>query len=636
MNWFKIICLPILYFNYTLLFGQSNSLTDTNSNKVDYEKNADAVIILDSGYYTVSTDYNLLFDHTQKIKIQTEAGLPFANFEIPFSENDSLLQFTGEIISPNSTQKIDKRKVKIEKTTNGNFIAQINLTDAKVGDEIKFYYKLRLAGLENMNNWYFQNDIPVRKSTLTTKIPSFIFYYKFLEGQRNLNNVDRSITSEKFGDEDYNFQLETYQMDSLPAYRNEPDTPGEEFFISKLTFHLSEYTIPNQPTKYFLPASYEDLSINWASDSYFKQIYQEERYLQEKIDQIYHRKFTDEKNIRSLYYFIRNNFTADNSLYDDDLSETFKRRAGNEQQLNMLLAKMLNQAGFSAYLLALSTLDNRPVYPALPYFSLFNKFVVMVKTADQTYFLDASDPHLLFNMLSPNCINSGALMISRVNNGMIPLDYLFDDTEIVMAKITVTDSSSMQVAYKNTRKGYSVYTFDTKYLQNYKSYNDYLIETIFMNPNWNIMSHEIKDNFDQNKFVTEDLSFTTNLSEKVNQDIISIPSTLRNDFIQNPFPAIDRQNPITLYTPINRKGQYEITIPEGYSIQNIPQAGAMSLEDDAGKFFYEVVQNGNTINISYTLTVNKVIYLPSEYAQLSEFFEQVSLRFQQTVDIKKN
>lgn len=639
MNFIKTVSLLIFFVNGSLAYSQESNDTLEALTDRSYEKNASALITLDSGFYSITNDYKLVFDHTQKIKILKEEGLAYANFQIPFSKDDSLVSFTAQILNSKNKTLTDgisyQATPQITTSIDGNLTASIKLSNVKVGDVLQFRYTLMLSTLENINTWYFQNDIPVSKSIITLKIPSFIFYYKFLEGQRKLNDISRQITKEELNDKSYNFQLEMFEMNNIPAYIKEVDIPGNEYFISKLSFYLSEFTLPNQSTKYLLPASYEELAANWAADKYFNQVNRSGKYLEEKIAQIYHKQFSDQKNISSLYYFMRNNFTVNNTLYDDDLFDTYKRRSGNEQQINMLLAKILNQAGFDSYMIALSTIENRPSYPIYPYFSLFNKFVVMVKTYNQTYFLDATDPHLLFNMLAPNSINNSGLYISKVNNGMIPVDYLFDDREEVNIQIEVLKKDSLLINYRNIRNGYSVYSFDTRYLENYKSYNDFLIETIFNQPEWNIISHNVTDNFTENKSVIEELQFGK--KQTVNtESIISIPVSINNDFALNPYPRTDRQNPITLYTPIFRKGTYTLTIPKDYTLAKLPQSHLAALPDEGGNFSFSVSQNGQQVEIAYLLQVNKVIFLSNEYEQLSAFFDHVSTTFQQNIELTKD
>jgi hypothetical protein len=332
---------------------------------------------------------------------------------------------------------------------------------------------------------------------------------------------------------------------------------------------------------------------------------------------------------------VRNNFEVDNNLYDKNLQQTYNRRRGNEQQINMILAKMLNQAGYDAYLVALSTIDNRPVYPDFPYFELFNKYVVFVRTMDQNYFLDASDKNLLFNMLAPNCINNGGLIISKSSNGLYPLNFLFDDREEIEGNFSITDSATVAGKYRVKRDGYSVYTFDTQYLTDFRSYNDYLIETIFENPKWNIISHDVKDEFNDNKVIQEELVFARPF-DKTDGTTIRINPLIKNEFTSNPFPDVDRQNPITLYAPLYRKGSFTYKIPEGYSIQSLPQSNAVSMESFNCDFRYQVSRSGNTITLSYVIDVNKVIFMANEYKALSSFFDQVTKSLNQMIVLTKN
>ncbi len=607
--------------------------------KGDFIGDDEAVIQLDSGYIYYSNELELYFNHTIRIQILKESGKKWGNFSLPYAKEDSLIKIEGKVycLAGDKVQEatVKQSAFKVKEIEDNQLEASYNTNEVKVGDIVEFTYQLKFGDWKNIHNWYFQNDIPVLRSTFTTKIPSFIFFYKFLEGVRNLTDIERSITTDSIKGEPYNMQLETFEMDSIAAYKYEQDIPGDEFFISKLSYHLAEYTLPDFTTVYLLPQAYEELAFNWASDPYFNQIQLKAEYLNEKVDQIYHRSFTDEKNIQSFYFFVRNNFEVDNNLYDKNLQQTYNRRRGNEQQINMILAKMLNQAGYDAYLVALSTIDNRPVYPDFPYFELFNKYVVFVRTMDQNYFLDASDKNLLFNMLAPNCINNGGLIISKSSNGLYPLNFLFDDREEIEGNFSITDSATVAGKYRVKRDGYSVYTFDTQYLTDFRSYNDYLIETIFENPKWNIISHDVKDEFNDNKVIQEELVFARPF-DKTDGTTIRINPLIKNEFTSNPFPDVDRQNPITLYAPLYRKGSFTYKIPEGYSIQSLPQSNAVSMESFNCDFRYQVSRSGNTITLSYVIDVNKVIFMANEYKALSSFFDQVTKSLNQMIVLTKN
>jgi hypothetical protein len=180
-----------------------------------------------------------------------------------------------------------------------------------------------------------------------------------------------------------------------------------------------------------------------------------------------------------------------------------------------------------------------------------------------------------------------------------------------------------------------VYTFDTQYLTDFRSYNDYLIETIFENPKWNIISHDVKDEFNDNKVIQEELVFARPF-DKTDGTTIRINPLIKNEFTSNPFPDVDRQNPITLYAPLYRKGSFTYKIPEGYSIQSLPQSNAVSMESFNCDFRYQVSRSGNTITLSYVIDVNKVIFMANEYKALSSFFDQVTKSLNQMIVLTKN
>jgi len=635
-----LLCCIILFFTSFSAFSQSQKITNASFNVSGaFAKDADALVLLDSGYVYFDNALELYFKHTIQIHIINDNGKNWGKFQLPYTSKDSLIALSGKLYRQNEgrvlIRDLNSSRFTISKKDDNQIEASADPTELATGDIVEYSYLLKFGDWKNINEWYFQNDIPVLKSSFTTKIPSFILFYKFLEGVRNLDDMQRTIVKDTIQFEVFNMQRETFVMDSIPVYKEEDDVPGSEFFISKITYHLAEYTLPKQKTVFVLPESYMELAFNWASDPYFNQINVKSAYLQDRIDQLYHSTFTNEKNIQSFFFFVRNNFIIDNRLYDDDLEKTYKRGAGNEQQVNMLLAKMLNQAGFDAQLLAISTVDNRPVYPEFPYFELFNKFVVFVRTPAQNFFLDASDKNLLFNMLTPNSINNGALIVAKTSTGLVALEYLFDDREEAVARFEITDSATIAGNYKVKRDGYAVYAFDSQYLTNFRSYNDYIIETIFEHPNWNIIRHDVKEKFKENKEVNEELDYTRPF-DAYEDGVFSIKPIVKNEFVENPFPNVDRQNPITLYTPLKRKGSFSYEIPDDYEIVSIPQSYAISLDEYKCDFKYQVTKKDNLIRIGYIIDVNRVIFMANEYEMLSDFFNKISKALNQEIKLKKN
>jgi hypothetical protein len=327
--------------------------------------------------------------------------------------------------------------------------------------------------------------------------------------------------------------------------------------------------------------------------------------------------------MKGFYFFIRNNFSVDFSYTEKKLEEAYKARKGTPQQINMLLTKMLNQSGFDAYLIALSSLENRPTYPENPYFELFDSYVCMIRYNGQNYFMDASDKNLLFNMLPPNYINNGGLVISQEAPGFVPLDFNFEDKEMTTAEFQISDTGTIKGSYEVKRHGYAVYSFDARFLNNNRSYNDYLIETIFQNMDWNIRKHEVNDEFEENKYLKEYLSFERPADSTTN-NYMEIHPIIFNEFSENPLKAEKRQNPLTLYTPLMRTANYSYTIPEGWTVVEYPANKSIGMPDGKGKLQYQFKKTGNILQIEYTIDYDQVIYMPDEYPMIKTFMQNVT------------
>jgi len=596
--------------------------------------NAQAIILLDSGHSSYNENFDLIFTHTTKIEILSEEGLRWANVMIPYSEADSLIFIKGQTFNldaKDSLQIDSLQKSGIKKEIkNGVVENYFAMPKAKIGSIIEYTYQIKIADWKELNNWYFQNDIPVVKSTYTIEVPNYLLFYKYFEGSLGLDDFSRKTVKKMIKGKQTDVLIENFKIDSVPAFIEEEDVPGNNYFISKLKFKLAEYTLPNESTNFLLPQNYEELAYNWAGSPYFKQVYTRNSYLQKEIDRIYHPELFKLDVIKGFYFFFRNNFSVDLSYDSRELEEAYKARKGTPQQINMLLTKMLNQAGLDAYLIALSSLENRPTYPENPYFELFDVFVCMVRYNGKNYFLDASNKNLLFNMLPPNYINNGGLVISQKAPGFVPLEFNFEDKELIAAEFNVSDSGTIEGTYEVKREGYSVYSFDSRFLNNNRSYNDYLIETIFENMDWNIKKHEVKDEFDENQYLVEHLSFERT-ADSIAKNYMEIQPIIFNEFSENPLKAEKRQNPITLYTPLIRMGSYSYEIPEEWTVLEYPTDKSISLADGKGKFMYQFKKTGNTLKIEYTIDYDQVIYMPEEYLMIKKYMDIISETLNQKI-----
>ncbi|HAK78750.1 MAG TPA: hypothetical protein DCM71_18030 [Runella sp.] len=67
----------------------------------------------------------------------------------------------------------------------------------------------------------------------------------------------------------------------------------------------------------------------------------------------------------------------------------------------------------------------------------------------------------------------------------------------------------------------------------------------------------------------------------------------------------------------------------------LPQSISVSLPEGGGKFVFSSAQTENRITISSRLTLRKSSFLPEEYGQLKEFFDQLIAKHNEQIVLKK-
>ena len=79
----------------------------------------------------------------------------------------------------------------------------------------------------------------------------------------------------------------------------------------------------------------------------------------------------------------------------------------------------------------------------------------------------------------------------------------------------------------------------------------------------------------------------------------------------------------------------KITIPEGYTVDELPQSKVLMLPGNAGKYVYNVANTGNSITLLSNFQINKSLFLQTEYPNLREFYNQVIAKQAEQIVLKK-
>ena len=89
--------------------------------------------------------------------------------------------------------------------------------------------------------------------------------------------------------------------------------------------------------------------------------------------------------------------------------------------------------------------------------------------------------------------------------------------------------------------------------------------------------------------------------------------------------------------PIKSKDQYNLnlTIPDGYIVEELPEPINLKMDGDAGLFQFMTSQTGNRVQVISKVIIKKVHYEPEEYEVIKSFFDIIVEKHGEQIVLKK-
>ena len=104
---------------------------------------------------------------------------------------------------------------------------------------------------------------------------------------------------------------------------------------------------------------------------------------------------------------------------------------------------------------------------------------------------------------------------------------------------------------------------------------------------------------------------------------------------ENPFKLEKREYPVDYGSPLEKMYQCKFTIPDGYTIDELPKSIILKLPDNSARYVYSLVQNGNAISLTSNLQINNSLFSQDEYPHLREFYTQLVAKQAEQIVLKK-
>ena len=569
-------------------------------------------------------DYKIHDFYYKRIKIYKKAGFDYATVEIPYYVSSKGKELIASIKAYTYTL-VDGKIVKTALAKKQIFTKQISkfykakiftFPNIKEGSIITYSYTLLSPYLQRLDDVELQDYIPIKKEIISFRVPEGLAYRSILKGFLPIeNNEDGKIT-----------------LENIPAIKDEPYAGNIDNYKASIVYELASVEFPNYYKNY--STTWDAVGKKLLLDSKFGYQLKKNKFQEEDLTTFLKNTATDEDKMLKVFALIKQKikWNKKNGIYSSGIKDAYKKGEGNVADVNLALTVMLRNAGLDANPVLVSTVDHGiPLYPTI---AGFNYVIVMVKTNQGAYLLDATSKNSFPNVLPSRVLNFQGRALKKDGTSfwvnLYPNEFSKKETSL-MAKFTLDGfngfsrtslDNNIQLSYRNRLQGKD---------------KDALISWFEDNhPNVDLSDIRINnlDNLEKNcnqlvKFTTT--SFYEELGGK-----IFIDPLLYLKRTENPFKAKTREFPIFYDYPWYKSNTVSITIPKGYHIVSVPKETKYELPDELGGFAYKVIQKGNVITTKSIVNINKGVVAKRYYQDLKKLYTAIINKHDEKIVVAKD
>ncbi|KAF2341320.1 DUF3857 domain-containing protein [Flavobacterium tistrianum] len=626
---------------------------------------AAAAILYKKGTARIEYDPNdgfvTLTDVETRIKIYKKEGYDWANQEVWYYNTTNLKEkvFFYDAVTYNLVNgKIEKTKLKSDGIFDevlSKYRGQKKMTmpNVKEGAVIEFRYTIKCPSDRIIREWAFQSSIPVNYSEFSTFIPEYYVFNSRQKGYvfpkvttlKNPKSITFNVKERNSGygsgatsfsteKHDYIENQTTFIAVDLPAMKDEAYVNNIENYMSSVSHELSLTKFPNSPMK--------EYSTDW--NSVVKTIYEYDDfgpelnktgYFEEDLKKLLADTKTPEEKIWVIFNHVKSNVKWNNYTgysCDNGVKKAYKEKTGNIADINLMLTAMLRYSGLTANPVLVSTRSNG--IALFPNRTAFNYVIAAVETPNGNILLDASEKFSIPNILPLRVLNWSGRLI-RKDGSSEEINLMPEKTSADNVFMNYSIDGTGKITGKTRRQCMDYNAMITRSNIESLKEEEYLEKLENQNNKIEISEYSKTNEKDILLPIIETYSFTgNNLCELIGDKIYVSPMLFfTND--KNPFKQEVREYPVDFSYPFADKYNITVKIPEGFTVETLPAPAAITMEDNLGAFKFNIVANGDILQLSIVHQINEAIVSAEKYDMLKEYYKAMTAKQAEKIVLKR-
>jgi uncharacterized protein DUF3857 len=610
-----------------------------------YADDANAVVLLDDQETTVKDNGEIVTHERIAYRILRPEGKSYAVHSVYFDSETKINSFRGWSITSKGLEYEAKEKDAFEQSLGGQKEFDdtkrkaMVLPGADVGTVVGFEYEQKRRPYLFQDYWDFQDTIPVAKSRYTLHIPPKWEYRADWLNHAEQKPAEQNGTS-------------VWEVSDVPRIEREYHEPDFRALAGQMIV-----TLFSERTTHRNSESWNDLGV-WYSQL-TSGVRDPSPALQAKVRELAPASLSMFDRIRALSLFAQRDVRyyaieiGIGGFRPHPASEIFSHRYGDCKDKATVLSAMLSQIGVKSYYMVIH--DTRGIFTdKTPPNSSFNHMILAIQMPEASIsrklpamFEDPKLGHLLIfdptndlvplGQLPPYEQDSFGLLVTDSGGELIHLPVTTPDLNKIHrnAKLTLLPDGTLQGEIEEIRSGYLAMN-GRAYLQHETQTDRKKMLEHFWGPNlggFQIDAFNLENENDIDKDLVLRYKFTASHYAKTAGPLLLVRPRVVGEMAGAFDVTKPRHYAYEFDAPFLRSDSVEITLPAGYSVDELPEPAKAIFP--FAEYTSKVEKEGNVLKYSREYKMQTTQVPVERIEQLRKLFAQIGTDEKNMAVLKK-
>lgn len=580
------------------------------------------------------------YRHRQE-KLLRESSFDRADIQILYwKESEKINSIKAAIHLPNGkTIKISRKDMIRERYDDDRDVWKLTYPGVTEGAIIEYAYVKSDEGITVPSRYYFQEDIPVRWAEYRAAIPE---YYNYVSLSNATGHAVNSVSQKtlNFGDRQLNHSVIRWAFKDLPGYTDQPYVNNFRDYIPHVRLQLASVRYPGQAAQKIFSDWYET-SKDLSEDNYFGKNFNNRgsyNKVWKVVEPMVAKLTTDAEKAEFLYSFVAGkiSWNGDYSWGSSrNPNKVFDAAEGTSGEMASMLLALLKEAGVEAQPVLVPLRNSGSPVELYPIMSQFSHLMVLATLDGTPTILDPNSPSRPMGLPRFNALNHRVFVADPDNPQWISLE-VPAASQTIVANVSLDDQGMGDVEMRSRLNSYYAFNGRNAIREMEEDGELPIMSNVIKTfPETELVSHEIMED----DVLSGPLNMTMKMKVPMGQqidDYLYVQPILCSVLEKELVDEDNRLYPVDFGYPWRERYISNITLPEGYVVEELPKSIRMKSEDGSMSVVMAATETpGNIISLNFSVSVGRTVFQPKEYGLLQDMFRKIIELQESTIVLKK-